>query len=114
MLVARKYWAKAGVANKVVERLGPAKDTLRWMLREQGPNSFDVAFIGKHGCFSIWWRAAATEELLLMLAWKGHCGIHVFVQGVTSHEGSKWKVERGELWLMGASPGAVPIHIYIY
>ncbi|KAG1662959.1 hypothetical protein FOA52_006712 [Chlamydomonas sp. UWO 241] len=45
MGVARKYWAKAGVQHKVVERLGPALGSLERMLEEEGPDSFDVAFI---------------------------------------------------------------------
>eukprot|EP00955_Chlamydomonas_euryale_P073103 361616-Chlamydomonas_euryale.AAC.24 len=47
MTVARKYWKKAGVSGKVVEMLGPAQESLKKMLKEEGPNSIDIAFIGK-------------------------------------------------------------------
>ena len=40
--VARKYWAKAGLAHQIELRLGPALDTLRSMRAEE---TFDLAFI---------------------------------------------------------------------
>ncbi|MBX6385058.1 MAG: class I SAM-dependent methyltransferase [Microbispora sp.] len=40
--VARRYWEKAGVADRVELRLGPAADTLRAMPAEE---CFDFAFI---------------------------------------------------------------------
>lgn len=40
-----RYWAKAGVADKVDARLGPALDGLQQLLQEHGANSFDFAFI---------------------------------------------------------------------
>ncbi len=46
MSVARRYWEKAGVKHKVVERLGSAQDTLL-QLKDEGP--FDIAFIGESG-----------------------------------------------------------------
>jgi len=42
--LARKYWAKAGVAGKIDLRLGPALATLG-QLRSGGSNRFDYAFI---------------------------------------------------------------------
>lgn len=40
--IAREFWAKAGVANRVDLRIGPALDTLREMSLDE---QFDVAFI---------------------------------------------------------------------
>lgn len=43
--VARRYWAEAGVADRIELRLGPALDTLDALLAEHGEGSFDAAFI---------------------------------------------------------------------
>jgi caffeoyl-CoA O-methyltransferase len=43
--IARRYWHEAGLANRIDLRLGPALQTLQSLLREKGPNSFDLAFI---------------------------------------------------------------------
>ncbi|MBV9854342.1 MAG: class I SAM-dependent methyltransferase [Streptosporangiaceae bacterium] len=40
--VARKYWEKAGLADRIELRLGPALDTLRALPEEE---AFDLAFI---------------------------------------------------------------------
>jgi caffeoyl-CoA O-methyltransferase len=40
--VARKYWEKAGLTDRIELRLGPALDTLRALPEEE---TFDVAFI---------------------------------------------------------------------
>ena len=40
--VARKYWEKAGLSDRIELRLGPAIDTLRWLPDEE---IFDLAFI---------------------------------------------------------------------
>ncbi len=42
--VARRYWAAAGVANKIDLRIGPALETLKG-IRSQDGAPFDVAFI---------------------------------------------------------------------
>jgi predicted O-methyltransferase YrrM len=43
--VARRYWAEAGVADKIDLRLGPALDSLDTLLSEEGEDRFDFAFI---------------------------------------------------------------------
>jgi caffeoyl-CoA O-methyltransferase len=43
--VARKYWAKAGLADRIELRLGPAIDTARALIGEGHAGSFDFAFI---------------------------------------------------------------------
>jgi predicted O-methyltransferase YrrM len=43
--VARKYWAEAGVADKIDLRIGPAADTLDGLLAEGGEASYDFAFV---------------------------------------------------------------------
>ena len=42
--IARRYWAEAGVADKIELRLGPALDTLG-KLRREGGGKFDFSFI---------------------------------------------------------------------
>jgi caffeoyl-CoA O-methyltransferase len=51
--VAQKYWARAGLADRIELRLGPAIDTLRALPREE---SFDLAFIDadKSGYLAYW------------------------------------------------------------
>ena len=43
--IARRYWAKAGVAGKIELKLGPALATLDGLLAQDGAGSFDFAFI---------------------------------------------------------------------
>ncbi len=43
--IGRKYWEKAGVANKIDLRLGPASETLSGLLAENMQDSFDFGFI---------------------------------------------------------------------
>jgi len=43
--VARKYWKKAGVADRIELRLGAAVDSLDAMLAQGGSDRFDMAFI---------------------------------------------------------------------
>jgi caffeoyl-CoA O-methyltransferase len=43
--VARRYWAKAGVADKVELRLGPALDSVNALIKDGHGGSFDFAFI---------------------------------------------------------------------
>ncbi|MEM9539074.1 MAG: class I SAM-dependent methyltransferase [Cyanobacteria bacterium P01_E01_bin.42] len=43
--IARRYWEKAGVANKINLRIAPALETLDRLLAEGEGESFDFAFI---------------------------------------------------------------------
>ncbi len=43
--VARRYWAQAGVADKIELHLAPALETLERLLAENAAGSFDFAFI---------------------------------------------------------------------
>ena len=43
--VARRYWKKAGVADRIELRLGPAAETLEKMLTAGEAGSYDMAFI---------------------------------------------------------------------
>ena len=43
--IARRYWAEAGVADRIELHLQPAQETLALLLRKHGPGSFDFAFI---------------------------------------------------------------------
>lgn len=52
--VARKYWEKAGLADRIELRLGPAIDTLRAL---PGQEQFDLAFIdADKGGYLGYWR----------------------------------------------------------
>src|SRR6476469_2450827 len=43
--VARKYWAEAGVTDKIDLRIGPASETLDGLLADGGEGSYDFAFV---------------------------------------------------------------------
>jgi predicted O-methyltransferase YrrM len=43
--VARKYWAEAGVSDKIDLRIGPASETLDGLLADGGEGSYDFAFV---------------------------------------------------------------------
>jgi predicted O-methyltransferase YrrM len=43
--VARRYWAEAGVADRVDLRIGPGIDSLDALLAEGRENTFDLAFV---------------------------------------------------------------------
>ncbi len=43
--IARRYWAEAGVADRIDLHLRPAGETLAELLRKDAPGSFDFAFI---------------------------------------------------------------------
>jgi predicted O-methyltransferase YrrM len=43
--IARRHWQRAGVAQKIDLKLGPALDTLDMLLAEGGAECFDMAFI---------------------------------------------------------------------
>jgi len=43
--IARRYWAEAGVADRIDLRLAPAQKTLAELVRRNGAGSYDFAFI---------------------------------------------------------------------
>ncbi len=43
--VARRYWAEAGVSDRISLRLGPARETLDALLSQDKEASFDLGFI---------------------------------------------------------------------
>lgn len=43
--IARRYWERAGVADRIDLRLAPALETLDGLLGEEGEGSYDFAFI---------------------------------------------------------------------
>lgn len=43
--IARRYWARAGVSDRIELRLGPAIETLAAMLRSGAAGSIDFAFV---------------------------------------------------------------------
>jgi predicted O-methyltransferase YrrM len=43
--IARRYWAEAGLADRIELRLAPAGDTLAHLLQRDGAGSYDFAFI---------------------------------------------------------------------
>jgi predicted O-methyltransferase YrrM len=59
--VARRYWADAGVADRVDLRIGPAIETLDAMLADGAAGTFDLAFVDadKLGYLAYWERCVA-------------------------------------------------------
>jgi predicted O-methyltransferase YrrM len=54
--MARRYWAEAGVADKVDLRIGPALDTLEGLLAGGEAGTFDLAFIdADKGNYPAYW-----------------------------------------------------------
>ena len=43
--MARRYWAKSGIGDRIELRVAPALDTLKSLLADGGAGSFDFAFI---------------------------------------------------------------------
>jgi hypothetical protein len=47
--MARRFWSLAGVADRVELRVGPALQSLEQLLARDGPDSYDMAFVGRYG-----------------------------------------------------------------
>ncbi len=45
MSIAREFWNRAGLSDKIIERIGPAYDTLKQLIDEGHGCSFDYIFI---------------------------------------------------------------------
>ncbi|MDH2428417.1 class I SAM-dependent methyltransferase [Sphaerisporangium sp. TRM90804] len=43
--IARRYWERAGVADRIELRIGDAKETLAALTAEPGPGTFDLVFV---------------------------------------------------------------------
>jgi O-methyltransferase len=43
--VARRYWTRAGVSDRIELRLGDGAETMSRLLAERGPETFDLVFI---------------------------------------------------------------------
>lgn len=43
--IARRYWAEAGVSDRIDLKLAPAKDTLAGLIKDGAAGSFDLVFI---------------------------------------------------------------------
>ena len=43
--IARRYWAEAGLTDRIELRIGPARETLAQLRKRDGPGSYDFAFI---------------------------------------------------------------------
>jgi O-methyltransferase len=43
--IRQDLWKKAGVQEKITLKIGPATETLKQLLEENGPGSFDFVFI---------------------------------------------------------------------
>ncbi|WP_031050776.1 O-methyltransferase [Streptomyces sp. NRRL F-5650] len=43
--VARRYWERAGVSDRIELRLGDGAETMRDLLADRGPETFDLVFI---------------------------------------------------------------------
>jgi len=76
--VARRYWAEAGVADKVDLRIAPALETLDGLLASGGEASFDMAFIdADKGNYPNYWerclRLVRAGGLILVdnVLWSG-------------------------------------------
>jgi caffeoyl-CoA O-methyltransferase len=43
--IARRYWQEAGVADRIMLKLGPALETLDWLIAQGESDTFDFAFV---------------------------------------------------------------------
>ena len=48
-IIARKYWAEAGVADKIELRICPGVETLRSLVQEGKSGTFDMMFVDDDG-----------------------------------------------------------------
>ncbi|MFE0370693.1 O-methyltransferase [Streptomyces tendae] len=43
--IARRYWERAGVSDRIELRLGDGAETMRELLADRGPETFDLVFV---------------------------------------------------------------------